>query len=79
MGSASTNSRSQRLGRSCWVDRVLSELGQDHVRVLLLDQGLLKQLLGFRQAELLGPRQQGSVAGDLVVLDGLSRGDQTGI
>ena len=69
-------------GLSCCssrIDRILGEVGQHFVRVLLLDQRLLDQPLGFREAELFGPGEKGAVAGDLVMLDGLSGRDQTGV
>src|SRR3954454_136325 len=58
------------------VDRVLSQVGEQLVRVLLLNERLLEEALRFREAQLLGPGQQGAVSGDLVVLDGLSCRDQ---
>src|SRR3954470_16166604 len=61
------------------VDGILGEVGEDLVRVLLLNERLLDQTLRFREAQLLGPREQGAVAGDLVMLHRLSRRDQTGI
>jgi len=65
-------------GLSCGssrVDRVLSQVGEDLVCVLLLNERLLEQTLRFREAQLLGPGEQGAVAGDLVMLDRLSRRD----
>src|SRR3954468_2519842 len=61
------------------VDRVLSQVGEQLVRVLLLNERLLEEALRFREAQLLGPGQQGAVPGDLVVLDGLSCRDQARI
>src|SRR3982751_3296658 len=48
------------------VDGVLGEFGEQLVRVLLLNERLLEQTLGFREPQLLGPGEQGAVAGDLV-------------
>src|SRR5215218_10876464 len=61
------------------VDRILGQVGEDLVRVLLLNERLLDQTLRFREAQLLGPGEQGAVAGDLVVLHRLSGGNQTRI
>src|SRR3546814_17749332 len=61
------------------VHRALGELGEEHVGLLLLLQGLVKQLGGLVHAELLRPRLEGAVAGDLVMLDGLGNGDQHGV
>src|SRR3954453_3226281 len=61
------------------VDRILGQVGEDLVRVLLLNKRLLDHTLRFREAQLLGPREQGAVLGDLVMLDRLSRRDETGI
>src|SRR3954469_21924897 len=69
----------RRLGRSGRVDGILGEVREDLVRVLLLNERLLDQTLRFREAQLLGPGEQGAVAGDLVMLDRLSRRDQARI
>src|SRR3546814_2055107 len=61
------------------VHRALGELGEEHVGLLLLLQGLVKQLGGLVHAELLRPRLEGAVAGDPVMLDGLGSGDQPGV
>src|SRR3954454_3147450 len=58
------------------VDRVLRQVGEQLVRVLLLNERLLEEAIRLREAQLLGPGQQGAVPGDLVVLDGLSCRDQ---
>src|SRR5215211_6687732 len=61
------------------VDGVLGQVGEQLVRVLLLNERLLDQPLRFREAQLLGPGEQGAVAGDLVMLHRLSRRNQTSI
>src|SRR3954464_5423115 len=61
------------------VDGILGEVREDLVRVLLLNERLLDQTLRFREAQLLGPGEQAAVAGDLVLLDRLSRRDQARI
>ena len=43
------------------IDRIFGELGQQVVRVLLLDQRLLDQSLGFREAELFGPGEAAAI------------------
>src|SRR3954469_6454690 len=60
-------------------DGILGEVREDLVRVLLLNQRLLDQTLRFREPQLLGPGEQGAVAGDLVMLHRLSRRDQARI
>src|SRR5829696_4839835 len=67
------------LSRGSGVDGILSQVGEDLVRILLLNERLLEQTLRFREAQLLGPGEQGAVAGDLVMLHGLSRRNQTSI
>jgi len=54
------------------VEAALSELRQQLVGLLLLLQRLVEQPHGLRQVQLAGPGLQGAVAGNLVVLDGLS-------
>src|SRR5215207_10004663 len=68
-------------GLSCGsgVDGILSQVGEQLVRVLLLNERLLEQTLRFREPQLLGPGEQGAVAGDLVMLHRLSRRNQTRI
>src|SRR3954464_13597206 len=58
------------------VDRVLSQVGEQLVRVLLLNERLLEENFRFREAQLLGPGQEGAVPSDLVLLHGLSCRDQ---
>ena len=68
------------LGRlSLLVDHRVGQLRQRFVGVLLLRQRGIEQPDGFIEIELLGPALEGSIAGDLVVLDGLRRRDQAGI
>src|SRR3954471_547646 len=61
------------------VDGILGQVGEQLVGVLLLNERLLDQTLGFREPQLLGPGEQGAVAGDLVMLHRLSRCNQTRI
>src|SRR3954451_5035038 len=61
------------------VDGILSEVGEDLVRVLFLNEGLLDQTLRFREAQLLGPGEQTAVAGDLVMIHRLSGRNQARI
>jgi hypothetical protein len=58
---------------------VLGQVREDLISVLFLDQGLLDEPLSLREAKLLGPREQGAVAGDLIVLDRLGSRNQPGI
>src|SRR3954464_5893178 len=61
------------------VDGILGEAGEELVRVLFLNERLLDQTPRFREAQLLGPREQDAVAGDLVMLRRLSGRNQTRI
>jgi hypothetical protein len=58
---------------------VLGQVREDLISVLFLDQGLLDEPLSLREAELLGPREQGALAGDLIVLDRLGSRNQPSI
>src|SRR5215203_1166204 len=65
--------------RCLGIDGLFGEVGEHAVGVLLLHQRRLEQSLGLALPELLRPGDQGAVAGDLVVLDGLSSRDDPGI
>src|SRR5215203_6037129 len=67
------------LSRGSGVDGILSQVGEDLVRILLLNERLLDKTLRFREAQLLGPGEQGAVARDLVMLYRLSRRDDARI
>ena len=61
------------------VDRRIGKLGQRLVGLLLLGQRLVEQLDRILHAELGSPGLQRAVAGNLIVLDRLSRREQAGV
>jgi len=65
--------------RSCrWHPSGAAQLGQQLVRLRLLSQCLIEELDRVLVDELQGPSLHGAVAGHLIVLDGLRRGEQAG-
>src|SRR5689334_1779678 len=58
------------------IDRGFGELGERDVRFLLFVQRLVEQGDGLGQAEFLRPGPERAVARNLIVLDGLRRGQQ---
>src|SRR4051812_2663343 len=66
-------------GRGRGIDRLLGEFRQQLVGVLFLDERLLEERRRVVHPELLRPSEERAVARDLVVLDGLRRGDQAGV
>src|SRR5688500_5453103 len=68
-----------RSGRRVQIDDARGELGQLLVRRLLLVERAAEDLLVAAAAQQLGVGADGAVAGDLVVLDALGRGDQAGV
>src|SRR5216684_5469467 len=72
---AGAGARSIRSTRGHDVDLALGHVGELLVGRLLFLQGLLEDLGAVITPELLGPGDQGAIARDLIVLDGLRRGD----
>src|SRR6266700_3909706 len=70
-----SEARPIRSARRHDVDLALGHVGQLLVGRLLFLQGLLEDLGAVIAPELLGPGDQGAIARDLIVLDGLRRGD----
>ena len=64
---------------SVLVDLVFCKLREGLVGLLFLGERCLQQLHSLIQAELRGPRLQRTVAGDLIVLDGLGSCEETGV
>src|SRR4029078_4410016 len=61
------------------IDGLIGQLGQRLVGLFLLGQSLIEQFDGILHAEFCGPGLERSVAGDLVVLDGLRRRHAAGV
>ncbi len=57
------------------IDRALRKLGERRVSLLLLPQRGIEELDGLVETEFPGPRLEGAIPANFVMLDGLSDGD----